>query len=78
MILSNKKPKKQIFVLNDVIKRKILEMYKISTPEKTKRKTASKTKKMLKKINNSKVNSNTNWSKIHLVFFYFKEEFYYG
>ena len=53
------KIKKSAFVLNDIIKRKILEMYKTSKIKSIKKKTASKNKKTPNTINKSELNSNT-------------------
>ncbi|MBQ6143977.1 MAG: hypothetical protein IJI84_05840 [Clostridia bacterium] len=60
--MNDNKPKNgnSAFVLNDIIKRKILEMYKISKIKGTTKKNSSKNKKTPGVINNSKQNRNTN------------------
>ncbi|MBQ2671774.1 MAG: hypothetical protein IJG00_03080 [Clostridia bacterium] len=60
--MNDNKPKngESAFALNDIIKRKILEMYKISKTKNTTKKTSSKNKKTSDVINNSKQNRNTN------------------
>ena len=60
--MNDKKSKKEksVFVLSDIIKRKILDIYKNPKFKKNKKKTSDKnSKKSLNIINNSKQNPNT-------------------